>query len=91
MTLIAKDFFGTPIQVGDKVAALGVRYQELYLFEVLSISPQKVKLVMESKAPLCESGVCHKFHHQCVVKPQSGQIDHGKAHESPDQNPQSSA
>lgn len=66
----AYDFFGAEIKVGDTVAALGSHYQSLYLYTVLSISPQKVRLqALTASANYTQLDVCSKFHKQCIVKP----------------------
>lgn len=65
---MAKDFFGQEIQVGDTVAGLGTHYKELYLFKVLSISEQKVRLEPAQKMHMYEDKVTSKFHYQVIVK-----------------------
>lgn len=66
----AYDFFGTEIKVGDTVAALGTHYKEFYLYTVIGIAPQKVRLkAITGPRNNIELDVCSKFHKQCIVKP----------------------
>lgn len=67
--MTAKDFFGNEIKVGDKVAALGTHYKKLFLYEVLAISVQKVRLrSVDANTHPMEAGERSKFHYQCIVK-----------------------
>lgn len=66
---MATDFFGQTVEVGDVVAVVGKHYQELTLYTVTKVTPQKFAITPVDPKQHSWDHRAHAEHKQCVKKP----------------------